>query len=100
MRILVAQPLESMEGRMQSRLESLMFGLTPLEQHCLIKCYHEGHTESQVAEWLGKSRKAIAMVIRRASDKLARQGLPRPRPYGRGSREELRSMFPMLADVI
>jgi len=77
-----------------------MFGLTPLEKHCLIKCYHEGHTESQVGEWLGKSRKAIAMVIHRACAKLVRQGLPRPRPYGRGSREELRSMFPMLADVI
>ena len=71
-----------------------LFGLSELEGWCLIQCYHEGHTESQVGEWLGRTTEAIEMAIRRACDKIEGQGMPRPQPYGRGSREELRACFP------
>jgi DNA-directed RNA polymerase specialized sigma24 family protein len=76
-----------------------MYGLTSREQYILAAAYSDGVPEEELAERLGCSRQAVAATIRRASDKLARQGLPRPRPYGRGSRAELREIFPPLAGV-
>ena len=70
------------------------FGLTHLQAYVLVKCYHEGETCETVARWLGKKRSIIAKSICAACDKLVRQGLPRPRPYGRGSRRQLRAFLP------
>jgi hypothetical protein len=70
------------------------FRLTHLQAYVLVKCYHDGYTCATVARWLGKKRSAIAQAIRLACDKLIRQGLPRPRPYGRGSRRQLRAVLP------
>ena len=72
-------------------------GLTQAERYALVACYHEGNPTATVAAWLGVSRRAVSRTIRRASDKLAAVGLPRPQPYGRGSRDELRAAFPALA---
>jgi len=72
-------------------------GLTDAERYAVVACYHEGYPAATVAAWLGVGRTAVAGAIRRASDKLAAVGLPRPRPYGRGSRDELRATFAPLA---
>jgi len=61
-------------------------GLTDAERYAVIACYHEGNPTGVVAAWLGVNRETVSRRIRRASDKLVGAGLPRPRPYGRGSR--------------
>jgi len=68
--------------------------LTPLERWTLIRCYSDGHSEAEVAGWRGVSQQAVDGVLRRAAAKLVAAGFPRPRPYGRGSRAELRRMLP------
>ena len=70
--------------------------LSPLARYCLAACYSDGSTPAEVGERIGKSADAVESVIRRASEKLAAAGLPRPRPYGVGSRAEFRRAFPML----
>ena len=71
-----------------------MFGLSPLETHCLIWCFHEGFTAAEVAHSINRSTHAVNDAIKRACDKIVAQGLPRPKPYGRGSRAELMAWFP------
>lgn len=73
-----------------------MFGLTPMEEHCLVQCYHEGHSVAQVACWMGTRPQAVKDAIRRASAKLTGQGLPRPKPHGRGCRRDLLAAVPAL----
>ncbi len=71
-----------------------MFGLTAKQSYCLAACFSDGYSEAEVGRWLGISRSAVAQHIRRACDKLANLGLPCPKPYGRGSRAELRAVLP------
>jgi DNA-directed RNA polymerase specialized sigma24 family protein len=77
-----------------------LFGLTHLEEHALVQCYAEGYTAEQVAGWCGTTRTAIAHAVVRACDKIEGQGMPRPQPYGRRSRDALRAVAPFLSRVI
>jgi DNA-directed RNA polymerase specialized sigma24 family protein len=68
--------------------------LTIREQQALAACYSDGHDAVTAGRLLGVSPDRVRKAILRASDKLAAAGLPRPRPYGRGSRRELRRIMP------
>jgi hypothetical protein len=73
--------------------------LTELERHILASCYSDGYSEADVAGFLGVPAGAVRQTLRRACNKVVAAGLPRPRPYGRGSREELRAAVPALVEM-
>ena len=75
-------------------------GLSDTQKYFLAACYSDGFSYSEVARWFGISVETVKEQIRRASDRLAANGLPRPEPYGRGSREELRAALPCLMAVV
>jgi len=68
--------------------------LTPLQAYVLGKCYSDGYSVGDVAEHLGIRREAVSRCLTAACDRVVRQGYPHPKPYGRGSREELRRLLP------
>jgi hypothetical protein len=87
-------------GKRRLYIEGLhILGLTERQALALILCYCEGNSTSQVAQWWRCHPGAIESLIRRASKSLVKRGLPCPKPYGRGSRAELRAAFPGLVDM-
>lgn len=72
--------------------------LTDLQRYCLVACYSDGASSEEVGERIGKTSAAVRMILRRASNRLAAVGLPRPMPYGRGFRAEFRRALPMVGN--
>ena len=73
--------------------------LSDRQKYALTECYSEGIQQSLVALRLGVSTRAVERLLKRAGDRLASAGLPRPKPYGRGNRAELRRAIPALSPV-
>lgn len=70
--------------------------LTVWQSYVLQKCYSDGYSEAEIAEFMGVRRDVVCTMLKRACDKLQVAGFPRPQPHGRGSREEFRRMLPEL----
>ena len=66
--------------------------LTSWERYCLAACYSDGATSRAVGEAAGVSAAAVRQTVRRAVERVVRAGLPRPLPWGVGTRAELRAM--------
>jgi len=72
-------------------------GLTDLQRYVVERIGSDGLTAADVAVLLDVTPQAVRRVWARASDRLVAAGLPAPRPWGRGSRRELRLAIPALS---
>ena len=85
-----------MVANARMRVVKPAFGLTQLEWLALIGCYSDGLTEAAFAELHKITESSVKHAIRRACDKIVSLGMPHPKPYGRGSRAEIRAVCPSI----
>lgn len=74
--------------------------LTALQAYVVAAIGCDGLTTADVASRLRVTPQAVSRVWNRASNRLVAVGLPAPRPWGRGSREELRRAVPALSPYL